>query len=298
MELQRRPMPLTIPAADVTLKRYDAVVLEVNTETATRANSIKIVSGNPGSDPSKPTLTNTEKVHQHALAYILVNAGATSINAGNIENVIGKTECPFVTGLPGPADISDLFEQWEYDFDVWFANLKAQLTDNVAANLQAQIDELKESAYKTYTGTTLPASSLEATEILMSKFSDKEFILLNRAKDLYIYTSEAVGNEKVIPRRRRYPTGQRLETMAMEILQKCHLANTTDLHRAFEERQRLQTEVIALCLTLEQLIDALKASKAYPGINQHKADIWIQHSLDVRYLCAAWRDRELERHLL
>lgn len=62
--------------------------------------------------------------------------------------------------------------------------------------------------------------------------------------------------------------------------------------------QRLQTEVIALCLTLEQLIDALKASKAYPGINQHKADIWIQHSLDVRYLCAAWRDRELERHLL
>lgn len=117
----------------------------------------------------------------------------------------------------------------------------------------------------------------------MSKFSDKEFILLNRAKDLYIYTSEAVGNEKVIPRRRRYPTGQRLETMAMEILQKCHLANTTDLHRAFEERQRLQTEVIALCLTLEQLIDALKASKAYPGINQHKADIWIQHSLDVRY---------------
>ena len=59
--------------------------------------------------------------------------------------------------------------------------------------------------------------------------------------------------------------------MAMEILQKCHLANTTDLHRAFEERQRLQTEVIALCLTLEQLIDALKASKAYPGINQHKA---------------------------
>lgn len=60
----------------------------------------------------------------------------------------------------------------------------------------------------------------------MSKFSDKEFILLNRAKDLYIYTSEAVGNEKVIPRRRRYPTGQRLETMAMEILQKCHLANT------------------------------------------------------------------------
>lgn len=86
--------------------------------------------------------------------------------------------------------------------------------------------------------------------------------------------------------------------MAMEILQKCHLANTTDLHRAFEERQRLQTEVIALCLTLEQLIDALKASKAYPGINQHKADIWIQHSLDVRYLCAAWRDRVLERHLL
>lgn len=41
----------------------------------------------------------------------------------------------------------------------------------------------------------------------MSKFSDKEFILLNRAKDLYIYTSEAVGNEKVIPAAKKVSNG-------------------------------------------------------------------------------------------
>ena len=55
-------MPLSLAPADVTLTRYDAVVLEVN--SADRTNSIKIVTGTAAVSPSKPTLANTETLHQ------------------------------------------------------------------------------------------------------------------------------------------------------------------------------------------------------------------------------------------
>ena len=129
----------------------------------------------------------------------------------------------------------------------------------------------------------------------MSKQDDSDFILLNKAKDLYVYTSEAVGNDKIIPRRRFRITGQRLESLALDIYAKTQLANEKSRERDFVVRQALQDEVIALCLTFEGLINALKASSAYPGINSHKAEVWTRKSMDVRYICSAWRDHEHQR---
>lgn len=129
----------------------------------------------------------------------------------------------------------------------------------------------------------------------MSRRDDSDFILLNKAKDLYVYTSEAVGNDKVIPKRRFRIVGQRLEGLALDIYAKAQLANEKDRDRDFEMRQALQDEVVALCLTFEGLINALKASAAYPGVNSHKAEVWTRKSMDVRYICAAWRDHERER---
>lgn len=151
-------MPLSLVPADVTLTRYDAVVLEVN--SADRTNSIKIVTGTAAVSPSKPTLANTETLHQHALAYVKVAGGATSIKASDIEIVVGTNACPFVTGILSTASIEVLFQAWQEDFDIWFDNLQAQMEGDVAANLQRQIDELKEGAHKIYTGATAPASSL------------------------------------------------------------------------------------------------------------------------------------------
>ena len=129
----------------------------------------------------------------------------------------------------------------------------------------------------------------------MSRRDDSDFILLNKAKDLYVYTSEAVGNDKVIPKRRFRTVGQRLEGLVLDIYAKAQLANEKDRDRDFEMRQALQDEVVALCLTFEGLINALKASAAYPGVNSHKAEVWTRKSMDVRYICAAWRDHERER---
>lgn len=133
--------PLAIAASDVTLSRIDAIVLETNHSDSVRLNKLRVVQGTVASSPVKPTLTNSEKVHQHPLAWVTVAPGVTHIAASAIENAIGTSACPFVTGVIETTTIDDLFNQWNGEFDEWFENLKAQLSDNVVANLQRQIDQ-------------------------------------------------------------------------------------------------------------------------------------------------------------
>ena len=140
--------PLSIDAADVLLTRIDAVVLEVNSEVATRANAIKVVKGTPASTPAKPTLTNTATIHQHALAYVTVAKNITAITNSMIEIVVGKTETPYVTAILQTTDITDLFKKWENDFQVWFETVKGTLDGDVALNLQNQIDRCVKKADK------------------------------------------------------------------------------------------------------------------------------------------------------
>ena len=132
--------PLAIAASDVTLSRIDAIVLETNHSDSVRLNKLRVVQGTAASSPVKPTLTNSEKVHQHPLAWVTVKPGVTQIAASTIENAVGTSACPFVTGIIATTAIDDLFNQWNGEFDEWFDNLKAQLSDNVVTNLQNQID--------------------------------------------------------------------------------------------------------------------------------------------------------------
>lgn len=151
-------MPIALSAADVTLTRYDAVVLEVN--ESDRTNSIKVITGTPAVSPVKPSLTDTDTLHQHVLAYVKIPGGATSIVESNIEIMVGQSVCPFATAILQTTDIDVMFANWEDQFNTWFANLKLQLTDDVVANLQRQIDELTDGAHKALYGSTAPASTL------------------------------------------------------------------------------------------------------------------------------------------
>ena len=141
-------MPLTLESSDVLLNRIDAVVLEVNNDSAVRKNTIKIIKGSPASKPVKPSLIESELVNQHPLAYISVPKGATSISQSNITNAVGTSECPFVTGVLEGMDIDKLVAQWGAQwaewlssntdaFNTWFNEMKNQLSEDAAGNLQA-----------------------------------------------------------------------------------------------------------------------------------------------------------------
>lgn len=134
-------LPLELDSPDMIQTRIDAVVLEVDTRVESRKNSIKIVKGIPSVNPVRPQLLNAGGVFQHPLAFVTLKPEATAVLAENIELVVGKDECPFVTSPLKTVSITDLFNTWNGEFNTWFDNLKAQLSDNVVTNLQNQIDE-------------------------------------------------------------------------------------------------------------------------------------------------------------
>lgn len=157
--------PLTVDQSDLILDRIDAVVLEVNESTEVRDNSIKMVKGTAASSPQKPIMTDTEFVHQYPLAYISVGKGVTEITTADIEINVGKDNCPYVTSILEAVSIEELYVQWEAQFkgweeeqksqfEEWFEQIKGQLTEDAAGNLQIQVDA---ATSRTYTAV-LPAS--------------------------------------------------------------------------------------------------------------------------------------------
>lgn len=143
--------PVTIPPSEILMDRIDAIVLEINSVEAVRANSIKLIKGMPSSTPTKPALTNAKEVHQYPLAYVKVGKEVTSIRQADIENCVGTSVCPFVTGILEVISIEQLIPQWKdilnrfveentanfntwmngekQDYQAWLTAAKKEITD-------------------------------------------------------------------------------------------------------------------------------------------------------------------------
>ena len=126
---------LTLADSEVLFDRIDAIVIEVNHTQAIRRSDIKVIKGIPSANPSRPTLSKSNDIYQYPLAYVRVKSGATAITTSNITNMIGTSDCPFVTGVVSVMNIDMLVRQWsaqwddwldkeERDFQTWFGNKK------------------------------------------------------------------------------------------------------------------------------------------------------------------------------
>lgn len=179
---------LTVTDSNPLYSRIDAVVLEVDERSEGRVNSLKMIDGTAASDPQRPTLINTELVHQYPLAYITVAANASSIASADIENVVGLEEegCPFVTGILQVNGVDYLYSQWQADFEVWFDHMKGQLSTDAAGHLQSEIDDLN----------IILEATLEAGETSITfesnSITDESFL------DLYALDSNLGYNEVMI----------------------------------------------------------------------------------------------------
>lgn len=166
---------LTVDTAEVLLKRIDAVILEVNTTNAVRRNELKMKKGTPSAQPTKPSMTKTGGVYQYPLAYITVDPGVTSITQANIENAVGTTDCPYVTGVLKSTDIDEIVAQWnaqwsewmtneQTSFETWYNNLQVILDDNVATNLTNRVLALESKVKTIVVGKTAPSSMTGLSE--------------------------------------------------------------------------------------------------------------------------------------
>ncbi|EKF50901.1 pyocin knob domain-containing protein [Lactococcus garvieae] len=97
--------------------------------------------------PSDTTVVRNDIIYELLLAKISVKANATQITDADITDMRSD---PTVCGWSTPFDninvdgivdqYKSVFAQADIDFQAWFQNLKNQLDDNQAANLQNQID--------------------------------------------------------------------------------------------------------------------------------------------------------------
>lgn len=136
---------LTHDISELVLNRIDTVVIEVNSQEVSRANSIKIVKGTPGSTPVAPTLTNAGGIYQYPLADVYIGANVITIATIDITNRIGMEDTPFITGILEAIDFTTLLTQFEGQFDVWFDAMKDQLSTDAAGNLQNQINAMEDA---------------------------------------------------------------------------------------------------------------------------------------------------------
>lgn len=88
-------MLLEGPESHTLFDRWDAIVLDVNTNVEYRTNDIIWVQGTASSTPVKPTMIHEYDHNQYPLAYVYRRAKVEYIEASDIDNVIGTAECPY-----------------------------------------------------------------------------------------------------------------------------------------------------------------------------------------------------------
>ena len=130
---------LTISAAHATLPRIDTVVAVL--EYSNRLIHFVVRKGTAASSPSAPAIRRNANYFELVLASIRIPAGASTITSAMItDRRPDQTVCGFVTGLVDQINTASMWEQLQADFTEWFENVKGQLSDDVAGNLQNQID--------------------------------------------------------------------------------------------------------------------------------------------------------------
>lgn len=126
-------LTLDIEQADSRMKRYDAIILQLNLSDDVRDFNIIVRKGENALDkPVRPSIQNLSQVKEMCLAYVFVDAGTTRISNINIEDMRGSTSCPWVTGLIQQVDTSNLFTQFNEAYLNLYQNWSKEFNDMLA----------------------------------------------------------------------------------------------------------------------------------------------------------------------
>lgn len=134
------PHLLTLEAADVTLNRWAAICIKVDTTDAERKAEPYIKYSEYATAPVKPVMTRTDAVNEYCLAYVYLRAGATAVRNTDIEDTRADANlCGWVTGLIEQLDSTTLWTQWTETFNDWFNGLQDMINENTEAMLVAAL---------------------------------------------------------------------------------------------------------------------------------------------------------------
>ena len=151
-------LPIEAPLPDLLTYRWDALVIDVNENESYRLNQLLWVQGTGSlSNPVKPTMIHTLEHNQYPLCYVYRRPNTNLIVQADIENAVGTSACPFVTGIIETIDIDELALQWAGQWTQFMNTYTTQIENWTAAQeaaFTAYVNEFQlqmsewENAYK------------------------------------------------------------------------------------------------------------------------------------------------------
>jgi hypothetical protein len=170
---------LDIDVADGVLSRIDLIVLRWG--QTERDMWLQVIKGKPSAKPVAPSISRGADYYDLQLATVSIPAGAIKITQAQITDTrLDNSVCGLVTGVVDQIDTTDLYNQfesyfdefkqfyendytnwtneqkaeydewyashidlWQNEFTTWFENVKGQLSEDAAGNLQNEIDSLQ-----------------------------------------------------------------------------------------------------------------------------------------------------------
>lgn len=137
-------LTLNVAIADGVLNRIDRVVLRL--DFINREIKVYVKKGSFATSPVAPVLTRNSDMYELGIADVKINKGVTRIVQADITDLRqNNTYCGLVAGVVQQIDTTNLFAQFQSTFDLWFQNVKGQLSTDAAGNLQNQINAIKPS---------------------------------------------------------------------------------------------------------------------------------------------------------
>lgn len=122
--------------------------------------------------------------------------------------------------------------------------------------------------------------------------SNTELKVILKAKELAKHTLIITSNANRYPKKFRFSLVDKMQNKSLEIYEKLHEANRTDLKHFKRERQELQTKAITYC---DQLLYYIELSHELNIINEKSMEYWSKMVCDVKHLTIAWRTTDSKR---
>lgn len=122
--------------------------------------------------------------------------------------------------------------------------------------------------------------------------SNTELKVILKAKELAKHTLIITSNANRYPKKFRFSLVDKMQNKSLEIYEKLHEANRTDLKHFKRERQELQTKAITYC---DQLLYYIELSHELNIINEKNMEYWSKMVCDVKHLTIAWRTTDSKR---
>ncbi|MDD6058198.1 MAG: tail fiber domain-containing protein [Clostridiales bacterium] len=151
MKLEEAQRTLAVQASSAAYDRIDTVVLRLNDNDSERICDFYIVQGTPAVSPVRPKLTRTESIWELGLADLFITKNSTAVSNQRITDTrYDSTRCGVMSSI-SQFDTTTIYRQIQADlgafrageqaaFMAWFDEMKNQLSEDAAGNLQNEID--------------------------------------------------------------------------------------------------------------------------------------------------------------